>query len=98
MIIVLYSYIFTGITFMYNFSLRSIGNTVKPMVISAAALICNEFFNYVFIFGAFGTPAMGVEGAALARMRNNILLPFVYKLYLKKLSLLSPCVRNTLTS
>jgi putative MATE family efflux protein len=64
--IVLVGYIFTGITFIYNFSLRSIGNTVQPMLISAAALVCNAFFNYVFIFGKFGAPAMGVEGAALA--------------------------------
>lgn len=66
--IVLYSYIFTGITFVYNFSLRSIGNTVKPMVISAAALVCNVFFNYALIFGKFGAPSMGVEGAALATL------------------------------
>jgi putative MATE family efflux protein len=64
--IVLVGYIFTGITFIYNFSLRSIGNTVQPMLISAAALVCNAFFNYVFIFGKFGAPVMGVEGAALA--------------------------------
>jgi putative MATE family efflux protein len=64
--IVLVSYLFTGITFMYNFSLRSIGNAVQPMLISIVALICNAFFNYMLIFGKFGAPAMGVEGAALA--------------------------------
>lgn len=64
--IVLVSYLFTGITFMYNFSLRSIGNAVQPMLISIVALICNTFFNYMLIFGKFGAPAMGVEGAALA--------------------------------
>lgn len=30
------------------------------------ALICNVFFNYVFIFGNLGAPALGVKGAALA--------------------------------
>lgn len=64
--IVLISYICIGITFVYNFALRSIGNALLPMVISGAALICNIFFNYVFIFGKFGAPALGVEGAAIA--------------------------------
>lgn len=65
---VLISYIFTGITSVYNFSLRSIGKTVQPMLISGLALLCNVFFNYLFIFGKFGAPAMGVEGAALATL------------------------------
>lgn len=64
--IVIFSYLFTGITFVYNFSLRSIGKTTQPMLIGVAALICNAFFNYVLIFGKFGAPAMGVAGAALA--------------------------------
>lgn len=71
--VVLASYIFTGITFVYSFSLRSIGNTVQPMLISVIALVTNAFFNYVFIFGKFGAPAMGVEGAALATLIARIL-------------------------
>lgn len=64
--IVLVSYLFTSITIIYNFSLRSIGITIQPMLISGLALICNAFFNYVFIFGKMGAPALGVAGAALA--------------------------------
>ncbi|MGI6588304.1 MAG: MATE family efflux transporter [Peptococcia bacterium] len=64
--IVLISYIFTAVTFVYSFSLRSIGNAIQPMLISAVALIVNVFFNYMLIFGKFGAPALGVEGAALA--------------------------------
>lgn len=64
--IVLVSYIFTGIAFVYHFSLRSIGNAIQPMLISVVALICNAILNYVLIFGKFGAPALGVEGAALA--------------------------------
>ncbi|NLZ94047.1 MAG: MATE family efflux transporter, partial [Firmicutes bacterium] len=76
--IVIVSYIFTGITFVYNFSLRSIGKTTLPMVVSVVALLCNAFLNYVLIFGKFGAPAMGVEGAAhatvIARVVETILL------------------------
>jgi putative MATE family efflux protein len=80
---VLISYLFTGITFVFNFSLRSIGKTVQPMIISAFALLCNAFFNYVFIFGKFGAPAMGVEGAALATViartvETIILVAYIY--------------------
>src|SRR5690554_6730564 len=64
--IVLASYIFAGISIVYNFSLRSIGNALQPMLVSVAALVCNVFFNYVFIFGNLGAPALGVKGAALA--------------------------------
>ncbi|HEY8464003.1 MAG TPA: MATE family efflux transporter [Bacillota bacterium] len=70
--IVLASYVFTGITFIYNFALRSIGKTVQPMLISALAVLCNAFFNYLFIFGKFGAPAMGVAGAALATVIARI--------------------------
>ena len=71
--IVLAGYLFTGITFLYGFALRSIGNTFQPMLISAVALIVNAFFNYVFIFGKLGVPAMGVEGAALATVIARVI-------------------------
>lgn len=81
--IVLCSYLFTGITFIYSFSLRSIGNAVLPMLISVLALICNAFLNYVLIFGNFGAPALGVKGAAIATLiartvETTILVAFVY--------------------
>ncbi len=60
------SYIFTAITFSYNFSLRSIGKTTLPMVVSVIALFINVAFNWIFIFGHWGAPALGVVGAALA--------------------------------
>lgn len=87
--IILASYLFTGITFLFNFSLRSIGKTVQPMLISALALICNAFFNYLFIFGKFGAPAMGVEGAALATVIARIVetITLVAYIYGRKLVL-----------
>jgi putative MATE family efflux protein len=77
------SYLFTGITFVFNFSLRSIGKTVQPMLISALALLCDIFLNYVFIFGQFGVPAMGVVGSALATLiarivETTILVAYIY--------------------
>jgi putative MATE family efflux protein len=82
--IVLFSYIFTSITFVYSYSLRSIGNTVAPLIVNIAALLCNVFLNYILIFGKMGAPALGVEGAAIAtliaRVVEAIILVFlVYK-------------------
>ena len=50
----------------YSGTLRETGETVVPMVGGIAAVFVNLFLNYVLIFGHFGAPAMGVEGAALA--------------------------------
>ena len=40
--------------------------TTIPMVISFITFGSNTLMNYVLIFGKFGAPAMGVDGAALA--------------------------------
>ena len=36
------------------------------IVVYLVSLVVNVFFNWVFIFGNLGSPAMGVRGAALA--------------------------------
>lgn len=47
-------------------SFRSIGQAKVAMLPSIVAVFVNAFFNYVLIFGHFGAPRMGVQGAALA--------------------------------
>ena len=71
--IVLFSYIFTAVTFVYGYSLRSIGDTVAPLIVNIAALLCNVFLNYVLIFGKLGAPTLGVEGAAFATLIARVL-------------------------
>lgn len=46
-------------------AMRTLGETKKSLVLSLVAVFSNAFFNYVFIFGKFGAPALGVQGAAL---------------------------------
>ncbi|GEA62277.1 MATE family efflux transporter [Vibrio comitans] len=43
----------------------STGNSKLPMKIKIASLGLNVVFNYLFIFGNAGAPAMGIKGAAL---------------------------------
>lgn len=50
----------------YASTLRETGETKVPMEAGIAAVVVNLVLNYVLIFGHFGAPAMGVEGAALA--------------------------------
>lgn len=46
--------------------LRATGNVVKPEVIMAIAGLINLFFDYALIFGVFGFPQYGIQGAAYA--------------------------------
>ena len=55
-----------ALTNAYASTLKECGNTVVPMTAGIAATLVNLVLNYVLIFGHFGAPAMGVEGAALA--------------------------------
>ena len=50
----------------YSSTLRETGQTTIPMLGGITAVLVNLVLNYVFIFGHFGAPAMGVRGAALA--------------------------------
>ncbi len=50
----------------YSGTLRETGETFVPMAAGITAVLVNLVLNYTFIFGHFGAPEMGVEGAALA--------------------------------
>ena len=50
----------------YSSTLRETGVTLVPMGAGICAVFVNLILNYILIFGHFGAPAMGVEGAAIA--------------------------------
>lgn len=50
----------------YAGTLRETGETMLPMKAGIVAVFVNMLFNYILIFGKFGAPALGVEGAAIA--------------------------------
>ena len=50
----------------YSSTLRETGVTIVPMAAGIAAVLVNLTLNYILIFGHFGAPALGVEGAAIA--------------------------------
>ena len=55
----------------YSSTLKECGNTVVPMVAGILAVFVNLIGNYVLIFGHFGAPALGVQGAALATVLSR---------------------------
>ena len=64
--VMLFGLIPFAITNAYSSTLRETGRTVVPMVGGVIAVVVNLLLNYVLIFGHFGFPALGVEGAAIA--------------------------------
>ncbi len=55
----------------YASTLRETGQTVVPMVGGIVAVLVNLLFNYILIFGHFGAPALGVQGAAIATVLSR---------------------------
>lgn len=82
------SYIFTIVTLTFSIALRSTGQASLPMVGSIIGILSNAGFNYIFIFGKLGLPAMGVRGAALGTTFSRLLeMIFVVSLiYIKDYS------------
>jgi putative MATE family efflux protein len=84
--IVALSYIITAISFAYSFTLRSTGSVKTPMIVSIIALGVNTVLNYLFIYGLFGFPELGVNGAAIATViaRSIELILMLYVVYKHK--------------
>src|SRR5574344_2869794 len=57
---------FQAISLAISASLRSAGKAKYPMMVTVVVNILNILGNYTLIFGKFGMPAMGVEGAAIS--------------------------------
>ena len=56
----------------YASTMRETGETVVPMLGGVLAVFVNLVLNYVLIFGHFGAPALGVQGAALATVISRV--------------------------
>lgn len=55
-----------AVTQAYTSTLREVGETVLPMKAGIAAVLVNLFFNWLLIYGHWGFPELGVQGAAAA--------------------------------
>ena len=84
--IVALSYPATAVSNTFVAMLRATGRVQAPVVISSCTIFINIFFNYTFIYGNFGAPAMGAAGAALATLMARLAeaLSIILVVYLGK--------------
>ena len=61
-----------GLSLAYSNVYRSVGNAKWPLFSSIGAFFLNIGCNYIFIFGKFGAPELGVTGAALGTLIARI--------------------------
>jgi MATE family, multidrug efflux pump len=61
-----WTFLFFAITFSYALVMRSTGDVKTPTAISVGALLISTFLSYALIFGKFGLPELGIQGAAVA--------------------------------
>ena len=71
--IVGFSYVFNGLSSIYAGAQRCIENPKFGMLLMGTSMLVNTFLNYIFIFGNFGAPALGVTGAAIATLMSRVL-------------------------
>ena len=63
--------------------LATIERTLMPLLIVCAASALNIFLNWVLIYGKFGLPSLGLNGAGLASTLSSIACFFVFIAYIR---------------
>lgn len=66
------TYFLLGLSLTSTIILRNVGKVQMPLFTSIGAFLVNVGVNYIFIFGKFGAPAMGVAGAAVGTLIARI--------------------------
>lgn len=60
---------------------EGLGNTTVAMVITLTVNVINIGLNYIFIFGHYGMPEMGLNGAGYATLIARCLMPLLMMVY-----------------
>lgn len=71
------SYVSLALNMVISTMLRCTEQVRIPMITSGISAALNAVLNYVFIFGVFGLPAMGVAGAGLATAISSLVNPLM---------------------
>ena len=70
-----YSLPFIMLFFSFKQFLEGVGNTKAETVVTIASNVSNCFFNWLFIYGNWGCPEMGVAGAGLGTLLARVVSP-----------------------
>lgn len=78
-----FCYPIIAVSYIFSMGSRNVMNPRLGMICSSISLVVNIILNYIFIFGKFGAPALGVKGAAIATVIARIiefvlLISYVY--------------------
>ena len=71
--IMAYSMVLNSFTIVYIGARRSCGAPIFGTVVVSISAVVNVILNYILIFGNFGAPALGVEGAAIGTLITRTL-------------------------
>lgn len=83
--IVCFSYVFFCVTQSLIASMRSVEVVRIGLFVSSVSLFVNVGLNYVLIFGKFGLPEMGINGAAAATLISRAVECAVMVIYVLKI-------------
>ena len=84
--VIVLTFIPLGICNILSVPLRCHNHSMWPLYIGIFTALVNTFFNFCLIFGHFGAPSLGVQGAAIASVISQMVGAFltlvcIYKLY-----------------
>ena len=92
--IILISLIPIGLTQAYAGTLRDIGSTKVPMYASLCAIFVNLVGNWLLIYGKFGLPALGADGAAIATVISRFVELTILIVYTGRHSEMFPFIKG----
>ena len=81
--IIRFTYLIFAVSQILLYTLRIVGSVKISLFLSVLALAVNCFFNYALIYGRFGLPSFGVEGAAIATLLSRAAELCVLILYIR---------------
>lgn len=70
--ILCWTYLIYSVSAVLMYSLQSVQTALIGTVMSGLTIVINSVLNYIFIFGSFGAPEMGIRGAAIATFTSRI--------------------------
>lgn len=81
LVIICFSYVIFAVTNVLLSSLRSVETVRIGFVVTLTALVVNIVLNYGLIYGHWGLPELGVQGAAIATLVSRIVEFLIVVLY-----------------